>query len=352
MGAALDAPFSNRARLGTEHHGGYKASGDSKPWLTWAPDSPQVLRVKGQIVDKIEEVSISRQQLITLDHQQFSYGGQYLDRKFYKWATRVGISPMILEGLKEAQIAVDRFASPWTPNHAITDVVCMANCKQIASKGTKEMSPVRFEEFSKTMTPYKLLSNMAPPPKNFAKMLKKHMDFLDDLRDGKRIVPVLQGTAYSVLRQRKQAAAVGGRGNRTLPIWATRQKRSASSQQEEMNRRVLMHDLFSAIVSNRFCATSHDRIGWVPLQAEPGDVICILNGATVPFVLRPRIHDQRGVAGWSLSRFAPIRRLLSRQTDPVDEGGYELIRECYIHGIMDGVAMRMKGLEEEIFDLH
>lgn len=55
--------------------------------------------------------------------------------------------------------------------------------------------------------------------------------------------------------------------------------------------------------------TSRGYLGTAPNDVQKGDVVCIFMGAAVPFILRPR--------------------------DAVD-GGYTLIGDAYIHGIMDG----------------
>jgi hypothetical protein len=59
-------------------------------------------------------------------------------------------------------------------------------------------------------------------------------------------------------------------------------------------------------------------VGLVPEHARPGDSICVIFGAIVPFVLRK-----------------------------VPGGGLKLVGEAYVHGIMDGEAMEMGlGLDE------
>ncbi len=67
----------------------------------------------------------------------------------------------------------------------------------------------------------------------------------------------------------------------------------------------------------RFCRTMNGYLGLVPLATEIGDVICIVYGSCVPFVLRP-CKDIKGA-------FRPVG-------------------QCYIHGIMEGEAMKMKDL--------
>lgn len=342
-----DEPLSARARLGTAPPGLYKASADSKPWLTWAPDSPETLRIRGRIIDKIDDVSITREQLIVLDHRQFEYG-QELDSKYYKMFAKSGMPGYLIEYLKEAQAAVHRFGSERTPNHAITDVVWMANCRQIAAKDTGEIPPVRFEEFCRTITHFKLGINNSPRPKNFSKLLKEQIDFLDAVRNGRTSVSALPGTAYSLPRQRRAAA----NRKRQPPVWRRSQKHGSYDDQKHFDRRLLMHEIFCSVINERFCVTSHNRLGWVPLLAKPGDIVCVLNGASVPFILRPEVSDKKQLPRSSFERFAsPIRLLLPPQKDGVDKEGYRLIGECYIHGVMNGEAMKMEGLEERIFEL-
>jgi hypothetical protein len=62
-------------------------------------------------------------------------------------------------------------------------------------------------------------------------------------------------------------------------------------------------------------------VGLIPAHSEPGDLICIIFGAIVPFVLRK-----------------------------LQNGQYELIGEAYVHGIMDGEFMETCPISE-IFHL-
>ena len=57
-------------------------------------------------------------------------------------------------------------------------------------------------------------------------------------------------------------------------------------------------------------------MGRVPHGSAVGDIICILLGGNVPFVIRE-----------------------------CSEGRFRLIGECYIHGIMDGDAMEQQGIK-------
>jgi hypothetical protein len=62
----------------------------------------------------------------------------------------------------------------------------------------------------------------------------------------------------------------------------------------------------------------------VPDLAQPGDLICIFGGAQTPFLVRGVGEHATG----------------SRRYDR-----YELVGECYVHGIMDGEAVSVKDFE-------
>jgi hypothetical protein len=75
--------------------------------------------------------------------------------------------------------------------------------------------------------------------------------------------------------------------------------------------------------SRRFCVTAEERIGIVPCNTRDGDMVAVLYGAQVPFVIRPK-----------------------KDTKEVQ---FELVGECYIHGLMDGEAL-MLGLPVKKLD--
>ena len=61
-----------------------------------------------------------------------------------------------------------------------------------------------------------------------------------------------------------------------------------------------------------------NTLGLVPARAKKKDLICILDGLSVPVVLRKVDRDK--LKG---------------------EFSYKLIGECYVHGMMDGEASRV-----------
>lgn len=75
----------------------------------------------------------------------------------------------------------------------------------------------------------------------------------------------------------------------------------------------------------RFCITERGYVGALPPTAQVGDVVCILFGALVPFLIRP---------------------------SEAKNGCYRLVGECYIHGIMNGEALKFGGVKEQDISIH
>jgi hypothetical protein len=65
-----------------------------------------------------------------------------------------------------------------------------------------------------------------------------------------------------------------------------------------------------AAIKRAFFVTEKGYIGLGPSNMEEGDLVYVLSGGQVPFILRPTTL----------------------------EGGFSLVGETYVHGIMDGEA--------------
>jgi len=68
------------------------------------------------------------------------------------------------------------------------------------------------------------------------------------------------------------------------------------------------------------CVSRRGFISQVPLHTRIGDTIFIPLGSAIPFIIRPKQNQ-------------PDR--------------YEMIGECYVHGIMNGEAFERDGLASE-----
>jgi len=64
-------------------------------------------------------------------------------------------------------------------------------------------------------------------------------------------------------------------------------------------------------------------VGLVPCDTQPGDIICILFGVHVPFVLRP-----------------------------FSESTYKLVGEAFVYGVMDGEIVEQKAREKLVFTIY
>lgn len=81
-------------------------------------------------------------------------------------------------------------------------------------------------------------------------------------------------------------------------------------------------DLFAE--GRRFCTTFNGRMGWVPQRAQIGDLVCIFQGCSVPFVIRKAFFKNARLP------------FLVGPAIPY----YEVVGECYIHGYMEGEAIK------------
>lgn len=66
----------------------------------------------------------------------------------------------------------------------------------------------------------------------------------------------------------------------------------------------------SHLFRNRFCVTKGGRTAVVPPRTQEGDIICVLKGASMPFLLRRQGVGPQGEA-------------------------FKLIGSCYVHGLME-----------------
>ena len=88
---------------------------------------------------------------------------------------------------------------------------------------------------------------------------------------------------------------------------------AGSNVQENLS---FVASFLQATRNRRFFVTEQGQMGLGPRLMRPGDLVCVLLGSGVPFVLRE-------VGGGGSG-----------------DSWYELVGECYCHGIMDGEAVR------------
>ncbi|KAK4107643.1 hypothetical protein N656DRAFT_802552 [Canariomyces notabilis] len=376
----------NRLEILNPFPGHYNASGTSELHVSWRPDQPTLLRIMGRIVDTVDEVSISRMHLTGLDHFEFASGTKFdpaavsklVKRRqrfsFLKWFKRDKRDQALddimskylvtrdrqgstktfeISSLREAHEARQRFGTEKLPAHEMTNLVWMEDCKYIAAKCTGgHMTPDRLDALWRTMT----YSSPSLPKRNFV----SYLALLDDIGQGRRKTESLQGTSFELPRNRARAAEprdirhlAKTQWRRQLPRLPGMDRRSSSPlpDDNELHLRRTMHSIFGSVFSRRFCATSQNRLGWVPVSARAGDVICVLDGVKLPVVLRPlskkgneHVEEEAGTGSTAI----PVS---SKRFSGGSSSRYQLIGPCYIDGIMHGELMKGRPSEGNYLEL-
>jgi hypothetical protein len=113
--------------------------------------------------------------------------------------------------------------------------------------------------------------------------------------------------------------------------------------QPELMRSYDTEEMFGCLIpacgiNRRLCITEKGYIGMVPPlsinrdEKGEGDVICLIRGAQVPFVLRPVMSVDP-----------------TSDATPAERRQFQLVGEAYIHGIMDGEMAKWD--DEEVIEL-
>lgn len=230
------------------------------PLRIWFSDHGQVLNVVGEVVDAIKRIGP--------------------EPKFCRIITTFM--------MEQPNISRAKATQEW-----------LQACQKQASDTNGKMTRKRFEEFWRTMT-CGLTADGHPVPAEYGGHFEKYVDFLKH-----NITEIKVSSGES--KEWRDSGMVIGIGE-DHPNW----KRFAlieSSLEKWSSRR-------------RLCTTSKGGLASVPPKAQDGDLICIIYGGEVPYVLRPH---------------AP--------------GVYTLVGECYVDGIMHGEALSHGGVRAKDFRL-
>lgn len=93
-----------------------------------------------------------------------------------------------------------------------------------------------------------------------------------------------------------------------------------------------MANFQQASTNRRFFVTENGRMGLAPLDSGPGDLVCLLLGSPVPFILRPCRRDIDTASS------SPPHALEPKPQQP--EECFVLLGECYCHGTMEGDELK------------
>jgi hypothetical protein len=292
--------------------GTYAGGRKHTPRVRLAPENDNVLLVQGYVVDRIERLAVSYYQMtIWDDYRHCNYIEQL--KAGVTGATRQtmiarfkseGLPEHYLYGLLLADDMVQKYSIPGKTSSAVVrDIVWIENCKDIATRGTGQMSTSQYEAFWRTITGDQVYKD-TPAPRSFKWTFQKHLQLLSDLREGKRSLDY--GTApYQV-------------GNFTDRFPVHRAGPRPELYDDEYQRWDAVRGTWARNRRRRFCATEKGRFGWAPERAREGDLICIFHGAKVPYVLRP-----------------------------CGDGNYILLGAGYLHGMMHAEVFKMKDMKVE-----
>lgn len=164
------------------------------------------------------------------------------------------------------------------------------------------------------------ISRARAPPATFAEIFSLLLDAAtgvaaDGALETTPTPPSLPGQTYS----RRQRLPRGSRG-RLVPESLAPAEEGRGSKGAAAAFQAARAAMWAALANRRVGVTEGGHLGAFPSSAKRGDVVCVLRGCHVPFVLRP-VEEGEG------------------------RGRFEVLGECYVHGIMNGEAVR--GGEDE-----
>jgi len=200
----------------------------------WYSDHGRVLNTIGEVVDSVEVIGLAP--------------------KFSRATAMMSSWPEKNEGrLKEVQ--------GW-----------LQDCHKHATDIRGRMTKRRFEEFWRTMT-CSLTADALPAPEEYGGYFSKYLEF---------IMPQMPGMVATNEQLSTQS-----------PPHATV---NFNSNAPDVNTHSLIESSLEKWSSRRrFCVTSKGRLACVPNFAQKGDVICVLYGGEVPYVLRPHVASDNRV---------------------------------------------------------
>jgi hypothetical protein len=121
-----------------------------------------------------------------------------------------------------------------------------------------------------------------------------------------RRAPAKYAKAWKLVEKQSQAT----KADRNLD-WTGIDKSDLFTGDNVLNYAALVNAIGVHSSGRNLCVTARGYLGYVPSGSQIGDKVCILFGSAVPFILR---EDK--------------------------DGFFMLVGECYVHGIMDGEAMK------------
>jgi len=90
-------------------------------------------------------------------------------------------------------------------------------------------------------------------------------------------------------------------------------------------------DIEAATTGRRFFITKKGYFGFGPESCQVGDLVAVLAGGQVPYIIRPVPH---------------LSDMIRATMGPTLETCYTILGDSYVHGIMDGEVFDLMGEDE------
>lgn len=168
----------------------------------------------------------------------------------------------------------------------------------------------------------------------FRKVLVSNLSLLSSNEDGTipevETEPLLQEIAFSEF----WSVEVENRPAVAIPIkegYTAEQVSLMLHGLSKQNIECLSRVIAMLLNGKRLFVSNKGYIGLCPAAAMPGDIIAVLYGCKMPFVLRP-VPDRKSTAGLC--------------------SAYTLVGECYVHGLMNGEALQNAEMAHQDFFLY
>lgn len=237
----------------------FSASEDRDP-DAWFSDHGRVLNAVGQVVDTIKSKG---------PQPRFS-----ILRKMFA---------MTNEGIEEV-----KNSQKW-----------LQECLKLAVGSNEELTAERYAEFWRTLN-CGLTHDGFPAPAERGAYVKKYLDFLNN-----------EVSDFISTTERKSADR-----------WFSAALSLIDNHPEAEIHALVESDLWRWAAARLLCTTEKGRLASVPKTTQEGDLICILYGGDVPYILRPLTDDE-----------------------------YMVVGECYVDDIMHGKALTQGTMHERQFKL-
>lgn len=191
--------------------------------------------------------------------------------------------------------------NPYTAEKLIHLGAWLQECElHAANSDDRKMTSKRYDQFWRTMT-CGLAGDGYPVPVEYGAYFKGYLNYI------KSKVPHVIDADLKFKGE--------GSGSIILPA-------RLESHPSSMGHTLIESSLEKWASKRRFCTTARGRLGFVPTEAGPGDLICILYGGELPYLLRLQ-----------------------------GSNSYSVLGECYVDGIMHGEALSGDSLRTKRFKL-